>query len=380
MTIFIIMNIIVKSKTLGSLSLFLMVLLGTFSCSFDSVNERLLVDASGRPGELFLVMDSVQWKGELGEVLRGTLRASVPGLPNDEPSFTVRYIEPTRFNSVLNKAKNILFVATLDSKTKGGVTVRNYITSEYIKEHPDKFIISQADLYARGQSVLYLFGANQDELANRIAHNEYVVRDFFNKAERKRLFHSLYAAKEMKGVNNTLLKKHNFYMRIPNGFRIEQDTPGFVWLRSPGVTDGSIDKNIFVAYKPYTDESSFDKKEIIDWRNEITKKRIFEDPESTASYMETDTVNVPVYYKNTELAGNYAKEIRGIWKTHTLGIGGPYLSYIVLDKDQNELFYIDGFVVSPGEPKRESMRELETILNTFRTKKQMAEVAKNKSK
>ena len=168
-------------------------------------------------------------------------------------------------------------------------------------------------------------------------------------------------------------------MRIPNGYRLEDNVPGFVWLRSPGTTQGSIDKNIFVTYKPYESEISFTKKAIIDWRNEITKERIFEDPDQPNSYMETDTINLGVEYTSLELGGNYSKEIRGIWKTHNLGIGGPYISYVVLDQETNQLFYLDGFVVSPGKPKRESMRELETILSTFKTKSQMDAAEKQKA-
>lgn len=367
-------------KYFGISALFFLAIFFTISCSVDGVNERLLVNASGRPGELFVVMDSVQWKGELGEVIRNELIANVPGLATDEPYFTVRYIEPTKFNSVLNKTKNIVFVATLDSKTKGGETVRGYITSQYIKDNPNKFIISQKDLYAKGQTVLYLFSNTAEKLSNELNQNQGVLRNFFVKVERERLEHSLYAAKEKTGINNTLLKKHGFYMRIPNGYRIEDDVPGFVWLRSPGVTDGSFDKNIFVAYRPYTSEASFDEKEIIAWRNAITKEHVFEDPDSPASYMETDTVNVPVVYNSVKVNGNFAKEIRGIWRTHNYSVGGPYVGYIVLDEESNQLFYMDGFVVAPGEPKRDAINELDAILNTFKTKQQMAAQKESKDK
>jgi uncharacterized protein DUF4837 len=348
----------------------IIVLSSFFSCSEDMLNERLLVDAEGKPGELFVVMDSIQWKGELGEVIKSVIKSNVPGLPQGEPYFKVHYIEPTKFKSFLRNVKNILFVATLDSKTQGGAIVRNYITREYIEDNPNIYRVSQKDVYAKGQTVLYLFGANQEELTQQIVENESFVRDFFNSVEKQRLLSNLYKAKEKKGINKTLLKNHGFHMRVPNGYRLEDNIPGFVWLRSPGIADGTIDKNIFVTSKPYQSESSFAKGEIIAWRNEITKKKIYEDPDMPSSYMETDTINVNVAYNTVELGGNYAKEIKGIWKTHNLSIGGSYISYVVLDKESNQLFYLDGFVVSPGKPKRETMRELETILSTFRTKSQ----------
>jgi len=359
-----------------SKSILAILFLSTFSCTDEMMNERLLVDASGKPGELFIVMDSTQWKGEIGEIIRSAVSSEVPGLPRDEPYFDIHYIEPTQFKSFLRNVTNILFVATLDSKTQGGAVVRNFITQKYIEDNPDKYRISQKDVYAKGQSVLYLFGANQDELATKLAENEGFIRDFFNEKEKERLAKKLYKSKEKKAINNMLLKKHNFYMRIPNGYRIEEDTSGFVWLRLPDNGNRGIDKNIFVTSTAYISEDAFKKSNILNWRDEITRQYIFEDPEVTDSYMETDTINIRVEYSTTEIGGNFAKEIRGIWRTHTLGIGGPYLSYVILDKESNRIFYIDGFVVSPGSDKRESMRELETILSTFRTKNQMAAKAK----
>ncbi len=359
--------------------LLVFVLASVFSCSDEMMNERLLVDAVGKPGELFIVMDSIQWKGELGEIIRSIVRSDVPGLPQSEPLFKVHYIEPTSFKSFLKNVKNILFVATLDSKTKGGAIVRNYITRKYIEDNPDKYRVSQEDVYAKGQSVLYLFGANQDELAAKIANDPSFIKNFFNNVEKKRLVKNMYKAKEKKAINKTLLKQHGFYMRIPNGYRFEDNVPGFIWLRSPGITDGSIDKNIFITYKPYESEDAFTKQEMIAWRDEITKEKIFEDPDTPYSYMETDTIHVRVDYNTVKLGGNFAKEIKGIWKTHDLGIGGPYISYVVLDKESNQLFYIDGFVVSPGKPKRETMRELEAIISTFRTKSQMDALVANKN-
>ncbi len=365
-------------KNIFSKTIFLIILLSTFSCSEEMMNERLLVEASGKPGELFVVMDSIQWKGELGELIKSSVVSNVPGLPQNEPYFKVHYIEPTQFKSFLRNVTNILFVATLDSKTKGGAIVRSYITPEYIKEHPDKYRISQKDVYAKGQSVLYLFNASQDELAIKISENEGFIRNFFNEKEKERLKRTLYKSKEKIGINNTLLKKHNFYMRIPNGYRIEEDEPGFVWIRQPDAGNKGIDKNIFVTSTAYITEDAFKKSEIIVWRDKITREKIFEDPDMKGSYMETDTVNIRVEYNSVDLGGNFAKEIRGIWRTHTKGIGGTYLSYVVLDKESNRIFYVDGFVVSPGVPKRETMRELETILSTFRTKSQMESLATKK--
>ena len=336
-----------------------------YSCDIEDNSKRLLVKASGTPGEIILVMDSVQWKGELGDAMRKTLLSYVPGVARPEKLFTVRYIEPTLFNSVLNKARNIIFVATLDSKTRGGLTVRNFLTNNYIQEHPDKFIISQKDLYASGQDALYLFSATTEELTERINNNKSTIRNFFDQKESSRLLRSLYISKEEKAVSSYMTKTHGFSVRVPNGYRIEADDPAFFWLRNVG----QIDKNIFVSYRNYTSDKIFQNSNIVGLRDSITLNNVFEDPENLDSYVKVDTMNLETEYLTTKLNNQYAKRVRGIWKANNLTIGGSFVSYVFVDSVTNRLYYIDGFVVAPGRDKRESLRELDVILKTFQTSK-----------
>ena len=352
-------------STIKFASLFLLTSI-IYSCDIDENSGRLLVKGSGTPGEIILVIDSVQWQGELGNVLRETLLADVPGVSRPEKLFTVRYIEPTLFNSVLNKARNIIFVATLDSQTKGGETVRNYMTDNYIQEHPDKFIISQKDIFASSQDVLYLFSATTDELVERVRNNKATIQNFYNQKENERLLKSLFAAKEEKSVSNHLQNTYGYSIRVPNGYRIEANDQNFMWLRSVG----EIDKNIFIAYTEYTNDKIFDNSNLIGLRDSITQFNVFEDPADADSYVKVDTIHLETEFISTKFYGQYAKRIRGIWVANNLTIGGSFVSYIFVDPDTNRLYYLDGFVVSPGKKKRETLRELDVILKTFKTAKE----------
>jgi len=337
-----------------------------FSCDLNEKSQRLLVKASGTPGEIILVIDSVQWQGELGDVLRETLLKDLPGVSRPETIFTIRYIEPTLFNSVLNKAKNLIFVATLDSKTKGGEIVRNYMTNNYIQDNPDKFIISQKDIFASGQEVLYLFSATTDELIERVRNNKETIRNFFNQKENNRLLQSLYKAKEEKAVNNYLASHYGYSLRVPNGYRIEAKDSSFMWLRSVG----QIDKNIFITYLDYKTDEIFTNKNLVALRDSITHVNVFEDPADEDSYIRVDTVHIATEFTTTKFNGQYAKRIRGIWKANNLTLGGSFISYIFVYPNTNRLYFLDGFVVSPGKKKRETLRELEVILKTFKTIKE----------
>ncbi len=45
-------------------------------------------------------------------------------------------------------------------------------------------------------------------------------------------------------------------------------------------------------------------------------------------------------------------------------MGGPYLSYTVLDEETNNLVTLVGFVFEPGKDKRDNMIKLNHILET----------------
>jgi hypothetical protein len=48
-------------------------------------------------------------------------------------------------------------------------------------------------------------------------------------------------------------------------------------------------------------------------------------------------------------------------------MGGPFISYSLVDEELNRIYYIEGFLYSPGKAQRDLVRELETILSTFQT-------------
>jgi len=333
-------------------------------------SKGLLPKSSGRAGEMIVVMDSTQWQGELGEEIRKTFRAEVSGLPREEYMFKLNRVDPQRFNDVLKTVKNLLFVVTLDSNTPDSKVVRNYFTKsslQKIKDDANLFVYTDSDIYARGQEVMYLFGQSEDALIENIKTSKGKLQNYFNQAENERLNAGLYKAKEMKGISEMLMKKHDCYMRIPFGYKLVVDEPGFVWVRQ--INDES-DKNVFISYKPYTSESAFTNENIIALRDSIALSQLFEDPADPSTHLVTETSvpYIPVTSTPITFNGNYAIETKGLWKTNNLSMGGPFISYTLVDEELGRLYYIEGFLYSPGKSQREFMRELEVILSTFRTK------------
>ncbi len=325
-----------------------------------------LPTARGASGEVVLVMDSAYWRGELGDELRQTFLKAMPGLPQPEPYFSVRYVDPFKLNKVLRNAKNMLFVATLNNNSMAGRKMRSYFTDSSIKrieENPDLFRFSKKNQFARGQQVLFLFGTSDDALIENLRNNRKDVRNHFHQVEIDRLQKSLYQANERRTINRNLLEDEGFYLRVPYGYEIvplDHQPEDFIWIRNLGK---DVDKSIVVASKNYTSEQEFTPEGISDFRRRIMRRNIIDD---STTYMTVQDL-VPVEYDTVNFNGKYAIEARGLWKMSNNSMGGPFLSYTFADEETGRIYYVEGFVYSPGKQKRPSVREVEAILKTFKT-------------
>ncbi|MDW7694669.1 DUF4837 family protein [Flammeovirgaceae bacterium SG7u.111] len=345
------------------LSVFLLIL---GSCNKKQKKAAgLLPSAKGDKGEIILVMDTARWNGPLGDELRKIFLSRVPGLPQPEPMFTVRAIDPFKFSSFLTQHKNLLFVTSLEDNTPGNRKMIKKFSPEAlerIKIDTSLYMQTSTDEYAKGQFVVNLFGIDDATLLQKLKNNAEKIRETFNKVERERLISDIRKTK----MNNKLMEivktKHNFSMRIPQGYKLAKDTTNFIWLR---FTEYEFDKNILISYKPYRSTEEFQHENIVQLRNDIMQKQT-QDPDNAAYFVVTEEL-IPPVFKETSINGNYAIEARGLWKLKHRFMGGPFLSYTFVDKAGERLFYIEGFVSAPGTTKREHIRELEVLLRTFQT-------------
>ncbi|MCA6078074.1 DUF4837 family protein [Fulvivirga sedimenti] len=366
---------------LGQL-LFLSISLFLFSCGGNGKpSKAMLPPASGRPGEMIIVMDSTQWSGELGETLRGTFAADVPGLPRDEAMFKMNRVEPSKMTRILKMVKNLVFVVTLDSESAASRRIRSYFTAESlerIKNEPELFVFTAEDEFANGQQVMYLFGQTEEQLISSIRENAGNLRGFFNQAEEKRLENTIFTGRNTLGLTKTLQEQYNCTMNFPFGFQVAhtykspEGSRGFIWFRQMNPEN---DKNVFVTYVPYRSESMFSQENLIAFRDSVAINQLFGDPDRPESFVLTETTvpYIPVTTQQLTFKGKFAVKMRGLWKTNNISMGGPFVSYAMVDENTGRFYYIEGFVYSPGKPQREYMRELQVILNSFQTTEMMKE-------
>lgn len=352
-------------KYILPIAVFTLLLVG--SCS-DPKNPSI-PRATGLTGDIFLIMDSAQWKGPLGHVMDSLFSAEMEGLPREEPIFKMRWIDPRKLNFVLKQRRNLIFAVTLDKRSAGAAIVRKLFTQEsleQIKANPDLFSQNAQNVFAKGQEVVYLFSQSEDQLLKHIRNNGQKIIEYFNIRERERLTESLYKSGQLKGIPQILKSELNCNLKVPFGYKLVQHNQEFFWARQINAKD---DKDVFIARKRYTSQEQFQRDSIIQWRNQICKKYLFADPERLDTYLvtETEVPYKPVTSKEISFNKKFAVEMRGLWRSNNFVIGGPFLSYSLVDESSGWMYYLEGFTISPGKDQREIMRELETILYTFRS-------------
>lgn len=359
-------------ELLRALSFISLVLL-VAACSGDGKSIPL---AKGLVGDLYVIMDSAQQKGPVGKVLDSLLQAEMQGLPREEPIFKIHWVDARRLNYALKDRRNMIYVMTLDRHSAGAGIIKRIFTEEslnIIENNPDEFMSTATNVNARGQEVAFIFGRDEATLLRNLRSKGDKLVTYYDTKERERLTQSLYKSGRMQGITDILIKEFSCSLTIPFGYKLADQQSDFLWVRQINPKD---DKNVFVSRKPYASQADFQRDKLIEYRDDVCRKYLFADPDEAASYLMTETTvpYIPVTADTINFNGRFAIELRGLFRSHTPGIGGPFVGYAIVDESTQYFYYIEGFTVSPGRDQREIIRELETILRSFRTSKDLPQV------
>ncbi|WP_338792370.1 DUF4837 family protein [Bernardetia sp. Wsw4-3y2] len=358
------------------LAFFLLTGVFLFSCSSDNKDEKVfsykdfLPPSKGGRGEILLQMDSSKWEGDLGAAVRELYMAPMPGFPQPaEPIFKIYHAAPKKVNDLLEEYHSIFVVLSLDSKSTDSDLLRKKFAKESldrIEADTTPYLIVKQNEHAKDQQVVYLIGKNDEQLIKHMKANEEKLREIFYKTERERSRLVAFRGGTQTGKMERYKKEHGFMIGIPDGYQeakdINEQDSGFVFMRLIDNANGR-DRNVFVAYKPYSSQGQLNADSVLAWRRELGEKYM-KDPDR-GSYVTDQTDVVPYFSQEINFKGHYAIEIRALWKLTSLTSGGPFLGYLIVDEEKNRLYYIEGFIFAPTSKKRDYIREVESILWTF---------------
>ena len=330
-------------------------------------DRSYLPKAAGEPNAILVVMDTTLWDGPIGDALKDIYGAYVPGLPQDEPYFKIRNVNPLKFSSILQRATNLIMITTLDAKGRMSRKMREYFTDESLKaiySDTSRFLIRKRNVYANDQEILHLFGKDEAQVVKQLRANKEMLRSYFINAERERMANGLFKVRE-KGIENKMESDYKFRFSVPYGYDLSKSLPDFFWIRQ---LDAEFEKNVFVYFKPFDSMGPFE--DMMSFREEITSTYM-RDIQKPDIYMTSQEADYSSLIKEVSFNGKYAKECRGLWKLSDISGGGPFVSYLFVDESQKRIYYLEGYVYAPGEDKRVFMQEMELILKSFKSGKDL---------
>ncbi len=305
-----------------------------FSCSDSST--VMYKNVTGRAGELVVVISKDSWEGAPGQAIKDVLAQAQIGLPQEEPLFSLIDVPHQAFTDIFKTTRNIVQTRISSTVEKSGVTLKN-------------------DVWAYPQATVQINAKNQEEFVQLFNDNKDKIISYFLAAERRRNtlnYRNVYE----KAVYNTLDKDFGITMRVPPGFRIMKQAKDFIWVQydTPEIIQG-----IVIYTHPYVSDSAFTVNYQLPIRDSILKKYV--DGPTDGSYMGTE-LRFDQIFNTTRLNGNYATEMRGLWRLYNDFMGGPYVALAVLDQANQQVINAYGFVYAPSKDKRNLLRQVEAMV------------------
>ncbi len=339
---------------------------GLPSCSED-VQRKLqpTPSAFGQINSLVVIADSSAWMAGVGDSVAYFFEAPYILLPQPEPIFDVRFIEPGRVvaEPTWGQLRNYVVLADLsDTDSPTTQMVLNDLSDQKIQQvRTEGFGTAVAkNKWATGQQLVYILGKNHDELLTGLSTVYPGVVKRIQEGEDERMRVTTYFEGTNRRLGDTIREVAGANIDVPGGYvRVPLDTDEVIWLRKE-VQGASL--NIMLTKVPYENQGQLTKEGLKQIRNRLGKEYVSSTTENT--YMQINDTDLPLFTEATELNGAFAIEGRGIWEIENDFLAGPFVSYLLNDAKNNELVFVDGFVYAPGRKKRDLMEEVVQVIRT----------------
>jgi hypothetical protein len=302
-----------------------------------SKEERIVPSSNGSINTVSIVVDGESWKGAIGDAIREALAAPVLGLPQDEPTFSLRHIPTKAFDGFVRSNRTFLQII------KGAPKALSFVK--------DAYAAPQLGIVIKGETTAEIISVITANTAKIVA----ALKTYEIKESQRRNVEELLDVKRVK-------EQLDLAIDVPKDFRFAKTKDDFVWIRK---TIQSGHMNILIYELPFNAivRDSTINTAIVSARDAVNKKYI--EGEDDGSFLRTERAFTP-YLINTSVGGYPAYESRGTWEMVGQTMGGPYVNYMIEDKKNNRIIVLEGFVYAPRLEKRNYLFALEAILKSVK--------------
>ena len=303
--------------------------------SCDKEVKNFKPQSSGRINSISVIIDKPSWDGKIGDAIREKYASEFIGLPQVEEAFTLNYIPYEAFTGFGRTARNVIYIN---------------------KKKQDKPRMIR-DRYARPQLFLEVSGLDNESIIQGISSSFEFSSSQFQNGEitenKNRILNSL--------LKDTGLDSLNISLNIPSAYSVFKNESETVWLQKP-LKNGTSNLIVKDLNSSVYDFEKINLNDVVSLRDSIGKEFIPGRVEN--SYMITEKEYLP-YISYQTVNGFDAIETRGTWEVKGDYMGGPFINYIIKDTLNNSLLYVEGFVFSPSQRKRDKMIELEAVIKSM---------------
>jgi len=346
-------------------------LLLLFLVGCDAIDTR--PSAAGSDSEVTIVIDTTHWDAALGEAAKDAIGDWVYTHPVPERMFELSHL-PIQRERDLNRAqslKNVVFVAPLDEDTNESRFMRSVLSESARQAVSDggTAVVSRRDQWRRGQQVFFITAADTAALISTLRNNGPAIRDTFQTVVKERMHNEMFRRGRQRDLEETLMENHGWAVHAQHDYQIAVDTTDFVWLRRI-LTDTW--RSLFVYYEEDANPADLSPEWVLTKRDSLSRAYL---RGTWDDWVEVDQRR-PLEARETEFKGRYGFELRGLWhmigedeegNRQPAGMGGSFVSYAFYDEASGRNYLVDGMVFAPDHSKRDFLRQMEVIANTFRT-------------
>jgi hypothetical protein len=308
------------------------------SCSFKK--DKVSNDSSSAPiNTIAVIIDDQLWNGEVGDSIRNKFASPVLGLPQEEPLFTINQYPVKLFEGFSTDTRNIIIVKK-DNKTKFEIKRNEFASPQNSFHISGRTSLEIVQLLEKNAPTII-----QKMRAIEIVKNQKIFKD------------SLLDTKKIQ-------KKFNVDLLIPSKYEYVMRRRNFIWLKSEIV--GGNTSLIIYQIPLKSIRPNYAVSDVLEVRDSIG--RLYIHGSAAGTKMVSEEAYSP-YFSRTNLAGKMTYETKGTWQMKNDFMSGPFINYVIFDKENRRLLVLEGFCYAPSKEKRDLMFELESIIKSIQIKK-----------
>ena len=322
-------------------------------CGNPQSDEPQKRGSSGKTLELLVVADPDVYSGDTKVLIDSLFGRPQRCLPSPESMFSI-------VNIPVSSYKN----------TDMFLTHRNVILLELNEENPNK-VYMHIDDYAAPQVVFDFAMKDRKALHEQLRKYEQVMLRELYAAEHRRMF-KIFKGMQAYDINNKIHDKFGFTLMFPEEYHIAKMGDDFAWVRKEAKDFGI---GVLIDVFPYKSQGAFEEQNILDRLDTVMRHQV---PGSAPnSYMgierrrdEEGNYLLDIVSSTLEFDGcPYCVETRGCWRTFGDFMGGPFVTYTMLDPSEKKVVMLTGYVYCPrNKPstKRDLLMQVESICRTIK--------------